>query len=70
MAGPAYEAEIEPGDILLQVGRTPAKDLGAVADALDSVKPGQVVSVTIVRVQRGRMGARLEPFNVALKVRQ
>ena len=69
-AGAAYEAGIEPGDILLQVGRTPAKDLGAVADALDSVKPGQTVNVTIVRVQRGRMGTRMEQFNVALKVKQ
>jgi serine protease Do len=67
--GSAYEAGIEPGDILLQVGRTPAKDLGAVADALDSVKPGQIVNVMIVRVQRSRLGTRMGQFNVALKAK-
>ena len=67
--GAAYEAGIEPGDILVQIGRTAAKDLASVADALDAVKPGQVVDVGIVRVQQSRFGTRMQRFTVALKAK-
>jgi serine protease Do len=68
-AGAAHEAGIEPGDILVQVGRTAAKDLASVAEALDGVKPGQVVDVGIVRIQQSRFGTRMQKFAVSLKVR-
>ncbi len=68
-AGAAYEAGIEPGDILLQIGRVAAKDLQSVADALDSVKAGQPIDLRILRVQQSRFGTRMETYNVQLKAR-
>jgi serine protease Do len=68
-AGPAHEAGIEPGDILVQVGRAAAKDLQNVADTLDSVKTGERIDVTILRIQQGRMATRMQQFTVALKAK-
>jgi serine protease Do len=68
-SGPAYAAGIEPGDILVQIGQTPAKDLASVADVLDPVRTGDLVEAAIVRVQQSQLATRMAQYAVTLKAR-
>jgi hypothetical protein len=47
--GPASEAGIRGGDIIVQIGEFEVKDLYAMTDALRNYKPGDVVAVTVMR---------------------
>ncbi len=68
-AGPAHKAGIEPGDVLVRIGRTAATDLRSVAEALDDVKTGERVVVGIQRIQRRGGFARIQTFTVPLQAR-
>ena len=47
--GPAQEAGIRGGDIIVQIGDFEVKDLYAMTEALGSFKPGDVATVTVMR---------------------
>ena len=47
--GPASEAGIQGGDIIVQIGEFEVKDLYAMTDALSNYKPGDVVTVAVMR---------------------
>jgi serine protease Do len=47
--GPAGKAGIKAGDVLAKVGTTKVEDGASLRDALDDVKPGQDVTVTVRR---------------------
>ncbi len=47
--GPASEASIQGGDIIVQIGDYEVKDLYAMTDALRNYKPGDVVTVAVMR---------------------
>ena len=47
--GPAYTAGLKPGDVIVQVGTHPVSDVASFADALLSMSPGEVVSVSLYR---------------------
>ena len=68
-SGPAYAAGIEPGDILVQIGQTPAKNLESVAEALDPVTSGESIEAVVLRVEQGRWTTRMGQYAVTLKAR-
>ena len=47
--GPAQAAGLKPGDVIVQVGTHPVSDVASLADALLSLSPGEVVSVSLYR---------------------
>ena len=47
--GPASEAGIQGGDIIVQIGEYKVADLYAMTDALSNHKPGDVVTVAVMR---------------------
>jgi hypothetical protein len=47
--GPASEAGIQGGDIIVQIGEYEVKDLYAMTDALRNYKPSDVVTVAVMR---------------------
>ncbi len=47
--GPAQQAGIRAGDIIVQIGDFEVKDLYGMTDALRQYKPGDVATVTVVR---------------------
>ncbi len=55
--GPAEQAGLRPGDRLLKLGRAPIASLSELRQAVQKLKPGQRVSVT---VQRGEQTRTLE----------
>lgn len=46
---PAAVAGVEPGDVIVSIGGTPIRDLEAAAAAVDAVRIGEPVSVTVER---------------------
>jgi serine protease Do len=50
---PVWEGDLQPGDVIHAVNRTPVKDVAALRAAVDSLKPGDAI---VLRVERdGRM---------------
>jgi S1-C subfamily serine protease len=47
--GPAAQAGLRPGDVIVQVGNTPVNDVASLMDALLSSQPGQTVPVQVYR---------------------
>ncbi len=48
-AGPAYEAGVRPGDIILQINSQPVGSAAALGEIVDTLKPGASVPVLIHR---------------------
>ena len=51
VAGPAEAAGLKPGDVIVQIGTHTVTDVAGFADALLTLSPGEVVSVSISRGQ-------------------
>ena len=47
--GPADQAHLQAGDVIVQVDNTPVNDISSLGDALISKNPGDVVSVKVYR---------------------
>lgn len=47
--GPAETAGLRPGDVIVQIGTHPVSNVAAFADALLTLSPGEVASVSIYR---------------------
>ncbi|HLI09553.1 MAG TPA: trypsin-like peptidase domain-containing protein [Ktedonobacteraceae bacterium] len=47
--GPAAQAGLQPGDVIVQVGNQAVQDTASLGDALASYNPGQTVPVTVYR---------------------
>ena len=47
--GPAHQAGIRPGDLLLSVNQVPASTARAITDAIASSRPGQEIQMEVVR---------------------
>ncbi len=50
--GPADQAGIKPGDVLLSVGPTPVSNVGELLSAVAALKPGEATSFKILRQNR------------------
>ncbi|HEY3415170.1 MAG TPA: trypsin-like peptidase domain-containing protein [Armatimonadota bacterium] len=47
LSGPAYEAGIPPGSVILRVGRTPTPTVSALMAAIKNVKPGEAIIMQV-----------------------
>jgi S1-C subfamily serine protease len=47
--GPAETAGLKPGDVIVQIGAHPVAEVAGFADALLTLRPGEVVPVTVYR---------------------
>jgi putative serine protease PepD len=52
--GPAARAGIKPGDVITAIGGQPVSSAADVSDALATLRPGQIVSVSLIRADRSR----------------
>ena len=50
--GPADRAGVEPGDVLLGLGRYSVSDVDDVGELLDGTAPGDDVNISVLRVDR------------------
>jgi len=58
--GPAAQAGLQAGDIIVQIGKQTVTDVASLMDALLTMKPGEVVSVQVAR------GTQQQTLNVTL----
>lgn len=65
--GPAYTAGIQNGDILVRLGNTRLCETADLSAVLESCQPGDSVTVTVMRLSRGRYVMQI--FDVTLAAR-
>ena len=53
--GPAARAGIKPGDVITAIGGQPVSSAVDVSDVLATLRPGQIVSVSLVRPDGSRV---------------
>jgi putative serine protease PepD len=57
--GPAARSGIQAGELITAVDGTPAPDSAALADALAALKPGQTITVAVLRPDAGKQTLRV-----------
>jgi serine protease Do len=65
--GPAYNAGIEPGDVIIAINNEPVENLEQLALKLEFIKPGSLVKMRLQRTQRNGWGYNMLLYDTTLR---